>query len=498
MWKQLIQLAFLATLIVLAIPPIYGQLACLPTLQYQDSPYWMASFVFTGVVDDFAPDKTPISPTGYVTTETYTPVFNTVRFTVEKKYRGDIGEKIEVVSNFNFKIGERYFVYATPGNDGKIYQLDNGQCGKPPVPLTDARDDIEYAEEIAAGEIGTRIFGSVVEDRWQLWESPQSVPLANVEVTIRSRKDSFTTRTNEKGNFVFKNIPQAEYRIFAPPPNGLHERIFRDPGSFPSRSRSNAIFVGDHIESGVSLFDSTQKAGSISRHWVRYNFVFTSLSSIEGKIVGYDGKIPPHQFLWLLAIDKNGKSLPDSDVRYVWTDPETGKYVFDNIPKGKYRIAVNRYNCHADTNPQFGRNIFPGVSDKTDADFVAVGENERLMLKDFRLSPQLAARQFSGVVLTTDKKPLANTTIFMSNTNITNPNECFSLNIETRTDESGRFRLSGYEGYEYSIRAYFQPTQQPSSRMFSKMLKLPINGDVANIELIVGKSNLQIVAVPRP
>src|SRR5258708_19176900 len=115
------------------------------------------------------------------------------------------------------------------------------------------------------------------------------------------------------------------------------------------------------------------------------------------KVVGFDGKVPPQQFLWLLPLNKDGK-LSFDDLQSLWIDRSAGKFVFQNIPTGKYRIAVNRYNCHTDHNPQFGRNVFPGVSGKAEADVITVGENERLKLKDFRLLPQLKERQFSGVI----------------------------------------------------------------------------------------------------
>src|SRR5258708_11183603 len=188
--KHFLFLVFFAALLFSTISQVYGQLACLPTWQYQDSPYWRASFVFTGVVDKFVTDKKSVSPNGYFVSDTYTPVFNLVRFTVEKKYRGNVEDKIEIISSFNFKEGERYFVYALPGKDGKIYQLDNGECGKPPILLTDSKDDTEYAEEIASGKIGTRIFGSVFEDRQRWGEPRQSIPLANVAVTINRKKQS--------------------------------------------------------------------------------------------------------------------------------------------------------------------------------------------------------------------------------------------------------------------------------------------------------------------
>ncbi|MEP6849891.1 MAG: hypothetical protein ABI999_13625 [Acidobacteriota bacterium] len=172
--KTLLFSLILLGLLFPASSRINGQLVCLPGQPHQDSPYWRASLVFAGVVDRFVADKTSVSPGGYFVTDSYTSVSNLVRFTIEKPYRGDLKEQIEIASSFNFKEGERYFVYASLGDDGIIYQLDNGFCGKPPLLLKDARDDMDYAEGIASGKIGTRIFGSVVEDRWHLGELRQA------------------------------------------------------------------------------------------------------------------------------------------------------------------------------------------------------------------------------------------------------------------------------------------------------------------------------------
>jgi len=445
--------------------------------------------VFTGTVNRFVADESYSSRSGSFVTDVYKPVFNLVRFTVEKKYRGDVDKEIEIISSFYFKEGEKYFVYAAPGNDGKIYQLDNGECGRPPILLTDAKDDTDYAEEVASGKMGTRISGSVFEDRYRLWESRQPVPLKNVEVTIKSKKHSFATKTDEKGKFVFKDIPPAEYRIAASTPKGLHERILNNSYYFPGRSKPNTVSVGESADWELTQLNSAEKPKYYYRHWDSYNFVFTSLSSIEGKVVGSDGKVAPQQYLWLLPIDGYGNLLFDSPVQQLWMDRLTGKFVFEDVPAGKYRIAINRYDCHADRNPQFGRSFFPGVRDETEADVITVGENDSLKLKDFRLLPQREERVFSGIVRTADKKPLANASVFIIKKNYSNPNECSFVNIETKTDQSGRFTLKGYEGYEYKIRAYMQPTEQGHSRLSSNTLELPVKDDVANIELLVDQSN---------
>jgi hypothetical protein len=55
------------------------------------------------------------------------------------------------------------------------------------------------------------------------------------------------------------------------------------------------------------------------------------------------------------------------------------------------------------------------------------------------------------------------------------------------TDESGRFRLKGYESYRYQIRAYTGVKNQGRQipRFYSKLFVIPLNGGNENIELIV-------------
>ncbi|MEP6849892.1 MAG: carboxypeptidase-like regulatory domain-containing protein [Acidobacteriota bacterium] len=211
-----------------------------------------------------------------------------------------------------------------------------------------------------------------------LGRTPTSLPLANVEVTIKSKKGTFTFLTDGSGKFVFKDIPPAEYKITAKTPTGLAPRTFINANMFPGGSKPNAVSVGETIGNDPVRLDSAQKPKYYFHHWDSYNFIFTSLSSIEGKVVGLDGKIPPQQFLWLLPVDKGGKSRLDDPIQYLWADHLSGKFVFENIPSGKYRIATNPCNCHSDRNPQFSRNFFPGVSEDSEADTITVGENQKM------------------------------------------------------------------------------------------------------------------------
>ena len=107
--KHLLFLVFSAVILFSVASQNYGQRACGSVLGYQDSPYWRANFVFTGIVEKFNADNKIIPPNEMKITDTYQPVFNLVRFVVKKNYRGTIGKTVEITSSFNFKEGEKIF-----------------------------------------------------------------------------------------------------------------------------------------------------------------------------------------------------------------------------------------------------------------------------------------------------------------------------------------------------------------------------------------------------
>ncbi len=474
----------------------YGQRACIPIVGYQDLPYWRADSVFIGTVVKFTPDTKTIPRDKILVTDSYQHVDNSVRFAVQKKYRGKIGKNIEIVSTFNFKEGEQYFVYAINGKDQKVYQLDNRECGRPPMVLKDAQEDLEYAEEIAEGKLGTRIFGFVFEDHQTLGAARQNIPLENIEVTIRSEKHSFSTKTDEKGKYLFTDIPPAEYNITAATPDGLRRKYRQNPYlSSKGSSGPGTVLLGKGVLDEIIPLGSTKKPRKYYRHSDSYNFLFSSLSSIEGTAIDHDGKIPPQQYMLLIPMF-NGEFRFDNYIQYVWTSRADGKFVFENVPKGQYMIVVNRYNCHSDNHPEYARNFFPGASEEKGAEIITVGENQDLKVKDFRLSQPLKERRFSGVVLDADRHPLANATVFIRNAGQTNSNRCFGANVETKTDESGHFELRGYQSYKYAIRAYIQMGDKSPSMLLSETIELPTEGDVENIELVVDRGTAASI-VPR-
>ncbi|MBS1793004.1 MAG: hypothetical protein JSS81_04075 [Acidobacteria bacterium] len=423
--------------------------------------YWGAENVFIGLAESVVVENDLMKAT----------------FAVEKTIRGTPGEKVEIWTSrstascgYPFKQGGRYFVYGRRSGDGKFHEH---LCG-PTVRLDDAADDLEYVKEIEAGKTGTRIYGSIYEDVQKSSRDPRTLgKLAGIEVTIQSvrrKKIRFKTLTDAQGKYLFKEIPPDDYRVTAKLPAGLRELFTRAD-------------LTEHLV-GVSL--ENRRCGGA-------DFVTTRQGAVAGKMIGPDGRAAPQVFLSLLPLDERDQIIRDyPPVDGVWADQLTGDFFFRIVPPGRYLLAVNPANCPlAPTHDvlrrlglEFGRTFYDGAADRKNARIVTVFESGKLDVGSFKLPAPLAERWFSGIVYDAGRRPLAGATVFLLPAETSRCS--YSGNVgEVKTDADGRFRLRGFETYDYRIRAYNEKNRQPEGRLFSKLRELPASGNADNLELTV-------------
>ncbi len=412
--------------------------------------YWYSESVFTGLAEKITVDNGRMK----------------VSFAVEKPIRGVTEKTVEIFTNastascgYPFREGERYFVYARKGSDGKLSEF---LCG-PTVLLKDAEDDLEYVKELEAGKFGSRIFGTIYEDKQKTYNDKRTFePLAEIEITIKSEKskNEFKTKTDEKGFYVFKEIPPDIYRVTAKFPQGLREIVTRE-----DLINHYAVIHKDDIPC-----DSE-------------NFVATRQGSVRGKVIGQNGKNPTQQRLSLFPLDENGNVMPYRAAEEKWANRENGEFFFNVVPAGKYLLSINPNNCPYPTNG-FPTMFFPGVVDKSGAKIITVSEGENLRLEKFRILPMLKEKWFSGVVLNQDKTPAAGVTVRLLDANMS---KCNNFHSEVKTDEAGHFRVQGFETYEYKIDA-FTDRNQGQKQLYAKPFIIPQVGRIEDIELILDVS----------
>jgi Cna protein B-type domain. len=390
-----------------------------------------------------------------------------VTFAVERSIRGTNQATAEVFTSaseascgYPFKQGERYFVYGRKGSDGNFHE---SLCG-PTTLLKDAEDDLEYVKYIDAGKLGTRIYGNVYDDIQPTLKDKRTLgPLPNIEITIKSKERRYKMITDQNGKYLFKDVPKDSYQVFAKLPAGYRELFTRAD-------------LTEHF------------AGSCSRN----DFIVTQQGSILGRVVDFPSReiqnpwnrdLVQQPRVSLIPLDENNRPISNRPFEEKWAYHDKFEYFFDTVPAGNYLLAINPQNCPYPNNgvpPMF----FPGVADRSEAKIISVKEKENLILTDFRSLPLLKERLLSGVVLNADKTPAANAVVRLLDGD---RNNCGSLSSEVRTDEFGRFRLKGFETYEYKIEAY-SGEKSGQKRFYSPPFLVPQNGENDNITLILARS----------
>ena len=399
-----------------------------------------------------------------------------VSFSVEKPIRGISGKTVEVFTSaseascgYPFKEGEQYFVYARKGSDGKLGEF---LCGSTTL-LKDAEDDLEYIKELESGKLGSRIFGTVYEDKQKSYNDKRSfeglagieitikgkklIPLSTVKPNIKSKEYTFKTTTNNKGFYIFSEIPEGVYKVTA---------------KFPERLRE--IVTTENL---INHFASVNKEG------VRCDsedFITTRQGSIRGEIVSDNGQNPIQQKLSLFPLDENNNVMPYRTPEEKYANRDKNEFFFNVVPAGKYLLSINPNNCPYPTNG-FPTMYFPGVADKSNSKIITVNDGENLRLEDFRILPMLKDRWFSGGVLYQDKTPAINVNVRLLDGNMS---KCNGFQMEVRTDEFGRFRVKGFETYEYKIDASTD-RKQGQKQLYSKPFIVPQFGKVEDIQLIL-------------
>lgn len=416
-------------------------------------PYWNSETVFTGLAEKLAIDEN-----GGMT----------VVFAVEKSIRGAGGEKIEIHTNedtagcgYPFKEGERYFVYARRAENGK---LRVSLCS-PTVLLKDAEKDLAYVKEIEAGKLGTRLFGQIYEDRQPTVKDKRTFePLAGVEVTITGKKKKFRTVTDEKGFYLFRELPPDVYRVTAKFPEGVREI--------------------------VAWGDVKEHLAGINKEGVRCrgeDFTVTRQGSISGRVVDFPvGEIKnpwnsePQPRMSLFPLDENENFIPYRAVEERWAYRDKYEFYFPVVPAGKYLLLINPNNCPYPNNG-IPTMFYPGADERSGAKIITVREGEQLVLEDFRSRPMLRERWISGAAFFADETPAAGVTVRLLDGNM---NKCSNFFSETKTDEAGRFRIRGFESYEYKIDAS-AGGKNGQKQIYAKPSVVPGGGNVENIRVIL-------------
>lgn len=191
--------------------------------------YWRAASVFIGKVEQITIDEKQSQ--------------KKVTFSVEKLYRGNFKDKIEIYTaasggacGYPFKLGERYFVYGHMAAEGKLMER---LCG-PTVLLKNASDDLNYSKEVTSRKFEASLFGKVYKINTVDKKRPAEF-MSHVEIIFRSESGvKYKTKTDKQGFYKFSRLPDGIYYGSIKPPNGYVEE---------TKSNHLVVIKGDYVES---------------------------------------------------------------------------------------------------------------------------------------------------------------------------------------------------------------------------------------------------------
>lgn len=397
--------------------------------------YWRAAAIFSG-------QATNIS----LSAETIV-----VRFKTEKFYRGNEAEEIEIHTynsrsgGYPFQVGERYLVYAYRSEDKLITKACSAT-----KPLDESYPDIGYFDSLARGLTGGSLAGQV-EYLNRDFEKGRATtdPKPGVRVLVDGEGFQSETMTDEEGNFRFQ-IPRAgKFKV----------TVFSPAGFKPLAARNFNLNNG---ECGHLQFEM-RRVGYIAGH------VF----SPEGKPVT-KGHIYIHSA-------ENAFKKGFSVYKAWFTEIDgSGIYKFEDIPPGRYVIALNPYpGPPLRWDSPYAQTYYPGVPDLEHAAVVILGEEEKLENVDFRMPQPIKQRLVTGTVVYPDGRPGAGLRVHLFN-------EGGRESLDSvETDADGKFAFTIYEGFIYQVQAEPSPVGNPATQ--SQSVQLPAHGEITDLKLIIGR-----------
>lgn len=360
---------------------------------------------------------------------------------------------VEVACPFDeFVQDETYFVYARRRLEYKsILFADRAMT------VAEAENAVAYLSNRKLGNVGAMLYGRVVRKMrpldYDFGGMPQR-PFRNIKVEIQSESQSFTTITDEEGNYLFSDVPPGEYSIKC----DLPERLDAE--------------------------NNVQKLTVSTQSCKEYDIVALTTGQISGTVFSHDGK-PLNVEVEIVVASEVDKSNPRRFVTRA--DWQSGKFEFKNIPPAQYLLGFNLGTlCTQPFGHRRGlfcspRTYYPGVSDISQATLINLGEGEQLKELDFRLLPPFSTRTFSGVAVLPDGSPAVNAEIMLT----VSHDEINEFGGLTKADQYGRFSLSAYNDLKYWIQAH---SKIKGEDKHSEPVDLVTSGDVGGIRLVISSS----------
>ena len=405
-------LGLLGLLLIWVPGPVRG---CSCPLIEPDEAYQRAFLIFTGTVKEVTEltrnviqdGKTLLTSDGRVT-----------KFAAEEYFKGGGGPEIELRGgntscDIHFEAGKRYLVYASQnGNTGTLGAFS---CSRTAPINTYSQPDLSYLRRVVAGGVRPTMLYGFVFRRTGESKLGESEPIGELGVVVEGEGKRLELRTNASGYFEAFDLQPGRYRVRT----GV-------TGKLRGAEEKAIELAADRVASAV--------------------FHTTTMGSLSGRVIDQEGRPVGEITVDLLP----AKSVPGARPNLNYdTTSEDCKFDFDEVPAGQYVLAVNYRGRRSLYSAPFLPSYFPNAASKTEAQVITVADGVPVELGDFILQKRYPTVAVSGIVVTSDGKPISGAYVDLEQSGGERDRARW-----VQTDADGRFVVQAFEGVTYTLRAH--------------------------------------------
>jgi Carboxypeptidase regulatory-like domain len=314
--------------------------------------------------------------------------------------------------DYPFSMGETYIIYAYRSADG---QLSTSICART-RPVAQATDDLTYLRSLATLDVGSpaRVNGRVQLSEYPAPPGGPLKPVSGVTVTATGGGRTFSTRSNDRGEFELTGLTLDTYELIASAPDGY-----------------------DAVKLTIGIRDP--RGCGTPTLYIRHDARVTG-RVVDGRGGGIGGL--PLELVRAAELDRPGGSLARVQT---WTNRD-GTFELRLVQPGEYLLGFNSIRPYNGGRLAFPRALHPGVLEPTAATRIHVTAGERVRLGNFVVPESINLVTVPGIVV--DEKGLPIRGAYVALRDRTEGNV---IGPRFVTNDEGRFAFSLVDGGKYDV-----------------------------------------------
>ncbi len=276
-----------------------------------------------------------------------------------------------------FEKGTRAVFYAH--RDGEKWELY--RCGRS---NGSTAEDLLYLRRLPNAAVG-RISGTVFIEDLDIERVPHSKPLGGITLSIAGDQARRAAVTNEDGVYEVEGLPPGVYTVTPQLPAGLKVYVPMVSGRRSPLELGSSVVLSERSTAGVG-------------------FALREDRRLSGRVLGPDGQPLRGACVTVEALDGRPYLFPSK-----CTDSD-GAYTLEDLPRGQYRLVVNRENRPTGAMP-YPATYYPGVTERAQARVINIATETLQAGLDVRIAQLQRRTVFAGQLQFRDGAPIAGASV---------------------------------------------------------------------------------------